>query len=236
MAGRPFRRVAHFCRTFRQHVAQNPKISTSKVIVISLLLFPIVVLPYVIVAYFSNLLWHIVDAISALSKFDFRLLIWLAMMVTLLLYLLKLKQRSMYGIVEIVIAQFTIATGIIRLGGLGNTENSIVALLQMFTGMYLTIRGLDNTGEGLEGQAKEIWSDYFGPKMLPLRVTEFILYSCTAYIAFAPGYVSYLALPYMVLVMTANGLVLASLRASDGLTGGIPDPPAGQRDKGGASS
>jgi hypothetical protein len=173
----------------------------------------IIIAPYGLVYLFPGFLNMIIQFVfvRSFTVFGYVLLAVVAVVTAFSFYWLKLKHQAAYGAVEIFIAQLTIATAIIRLGSL---ENEIATILQIFTGIYITIRGLDNVEKGLKESSSEpminLWNNYFAKDIIGARILFFILQS------FAISTMNYSFIIFFILssiVSLADGLWIAEIKS-----------------------
>jgi hypothetical protein len=154
----------------------SSNISLSRFFISYLFLWLVLIIPYGLVLLFPDFFPMIVNLLFAepFSRLGPVPVLIIAVFAAFGFYWLKLNYQAVYGAIEIFIAQLTICTAVLRLGG---PENKTATLLQMFTGIYLTIRGLDNVEKALVDTSKVIWDDYFASDIIGWRILSAILYA-----------------------------------------------------------
>lgn len=144
-----------------------------------------IIAPYYAVYNLSTPLSDILSPVfSGLRKYSELTITVVAVILAFGFYWLKLMHQAIYGAIEIFIAQLTIASFVQRLK-LDDPGSKTLTVLGIFTGIYITIRGLDNIQKWIEGATKGdstssqviewVWYEYFAKDIIGPRILFFVL-------------------------------------------------------------
>jgi hypothetical protein len=144
--------------------------------------------PFTLVYYFPDILpiFIYIVVVKPIQHYGPASIYAAAMIAALLFYWLKIKHQTTYGLIEVFIAMFTIATAINSLNNQG--DKTAASLLQLFGGIYLSIRGLDNVEKGLKEsksqEVKEIGKRIFAQDVLGIHFLFLSIFFLSAIIAY----------------------------------------------------